>query len=159
MERVHALRERELFARYHGVGSPYWVPYQSNHPDDAGPTNTVMVLDGPDGIIGTLRLDRLPARIGAVRLVAVDAGMAGRGLGRLMTEQLVTLAEREGLSSLVVNAQGEAAGFYVKMGFRRSVWPGMSADVRAVPMLLPLRVPHDADLQTVLSDLRDFAVA
>lgn len=70
-----------------------------------------------DGVIlgcGALKL--YSAELAEVRSLCVVPGASGRGLGRILTDQLLNEAERLGLKS--VFALTVAPGFFEKMGFR-----------------------------------------
>lgn len=57
------------------------------------------------------------------RLLAVEPEMRGKGLGRLLTQACIDLAEEAGLKEMIIHstdAMKVAWGMYERMGFRRS---------------------------------------
>lgn len=72
-----------------------------------------MVDDVPTGV---LRLDRLRADAGIVRLVAIREDVQGRGYGRAMAQLTESYARQLGYQTLYVNAAPDAVGYYEKDG-------------------------------------------
>lgn len=83
--------------------------------DEHDPQSQHLVCETPEGeVVGTGRL--LPD--GHVGRLAVAASWRGRGLGARMLELLVAEAGRRGLAEVVLHAQVQAEGFYLRHGFR-----------------------------------------
>ena len=124
----HDIRDDVLFKARHRD-----VPYNRNHPDDFTPANTPLLLKEDGRPVGTIRLDDRGDGTGVVRLVAVIAGVQGRGHGRAMSQLCDERVRAKGLRTLYVNAAPEALGFYEKMGWERHTWDadqlvGIAAD-------------------------------
>jgi predicted GNAT family N-acyltransferase len=74
----------------------------------------VLVLTADGTAVGTGRL--LPD--GRIGRMAVLKPWRGRGAGRALLTELLRIAQRAGMHSLVLNAQAHALGFYAGFGFR-----------------------------------------
>ncbi len=69
-----------------------------------------------------------------IRLVALEPGFRGGGLGGAILGMAEDLARASGAHSLCVNAQPGVVGFYARRGFAPGRWEGCSACPRGVPM-------------------------
>ncbi|TPM28826.1 GNAT family N-acetyltransferase [Mesorhizobium sp. B2-3-4] len=124
------------WAAYHGIRRRVlWedrglTGYDERHPDDrlAGNHPLLLIRDGAP--VGTARLDVVGPRLGIVRLVAIEAGLQRRGLGRALMGKVETYAHGLGLAQLEVNAARDAEEFYQKLG-----WATMQAD-RKNPLMV-----------------------
>jgi N-acetylglutamate synthase-like GNAT family acetyltransferase len=84
-----------------------------NHP-------LLLKLDGRP--IGTTRLDNLGNGRGVVRLVAIAADVQRQGHGRALSALVDNYARGLCLTTLLVNADPEAVGYYEKMGWTACLW-------------------------------------
>ena len=127
---IHDLRDTVLFK---GRGRS---DYDRHHPDDQSPNNHFMGFWQDDELLGTLRVDFLDDETAALRLVAVEPHLQGRGIGRKMivaAEQFISAA---GCCRVVTNAASDAAQFYSRLGYEEVPWddPGEGAGGPIVPM-------------------------
>lgn len=137
-DRLHAIRKQFIFDVYHPPDGPWPCEYDPAHPDDRDPANRPLLLVADGEVAGTLRLDLKPDGRAVVRLVALDPGFRGGGLGATMMEMAEALARASGARSLCVNAQPGVVGFYARRGFVPGRWEGCSSCPRGVPMTMPL---------------------
>jgi GNAT superfamily N-acetyltransferase len=127
---MHDLRDTVLFR---GRGRS---DYDRHHPDDQSPNNHFLGFWQDDELLGTLRVDFLDDETGALRLVAVEPRLQGRGIGRKMivaAEQFISGARRR---RIVTNAAVDAVQFYRRLGYEEAHWddPGEGAGEPIVPM-------------------------
>jgi predicted GNAT family N-acyltransferase len=95
----------------------------------------VLAQDDADAAIGCGRL--LPD--GHIGRLAVRAPWRGRGVGAALLERLLALAAEEGHRRVVLNAQKQAMGFYVRYGFAPSGPEFDEAGIPHLEMARPLR--------------------
>jgi GNAT superfamily N-acetyltransferase len=131
---LHAIRRTEIFARYHPRGTEWWVPYDPDHPDDRLPRHRPLLLFRDGEPVGTCRVDALPGGDAALRLVAVEPGHRGLGLGGLLVDAAERVAAGLGAEALCLNAQPQVIPFYARRGFARGAWQGSSLCRRSMPM-------------------------
>ena len=91
-----------------------------------------LVFEHEGNAIATGRL--LPD--GHIGRMAVLAPWRGKGVGAAVLARLVTRARERGFSSVVLNAQTQAIGFYVKQGFVAYGEEFMEAGIPHVAMRL-----------------------
>ncbi len=138
-DRLHAIRKQFIFDLYHPPDGPWPCEYDPAHPDDRDLANRPLLLFVDGEVAGTLRLDLKPDDGRAVvRLVALDPGFRGGGLGAAMLGLAESLARASGGRTLCVNAQPGVLGFYARLGFAPGWWEGCSGCPRGVPMVKPL---------------------
>jgi GNAT superfamily N-acetyltransferase len=133
-DRVHAIRRSEIFRLYHPPDTPWWVPYDPDHPDDRAPGKHVLVQLLDREVVGTCRVDVLGGGRAAVRLVAVDAAQRGLGLGAALVEGAEEVAGDLGAGLACLNAQAPVVDFYARRGWQPGPWEGSSACPRSTPM-------------------------
>jgi GNAT superfamily N-acetyltransferase len=138
-DRLHAIRQVEVFDLYHSHGTPWWVPYDPDHPDDRKPENWPLVQLLGDEVVGTCRVDLLPDRRSALRLVAVDGRHRGLGLGAALVAGAEELAAMQGAEVACLNAQPRVIPFYARLGWEEGAWVGSSRCSRSTPMRKRLR--------------------
>jgi GNAT superfamily N-acetyltransferase len=138
-DRLHAIRRVEIFDRYHPRGTRWWVPYDPDHPDDRKPGNWPLVQLLGDEVVGTCRVDALPDRRAALRLVAVAAPCRGYGLGAALVRGAEEFAAAAGAEIACLNAQPAVTDFYARLGWEEGAWSGSSSCTRSRPMRKLLR--------------------
>jgi N-acetylglutamate synthase-like GNAT family acetyltransferase len=112
----HAIRREVLWEARGRTG------YSDKHSDEYVPANRPLLLKLDGRAIGTTRLDDFGNGTGAVRLVAIIAGLQRQGHGRKLAELVEAYARDRGMTRLFVNAAPEAVGYYEKLGWRRCRW-------------------------------------
>ena len=137
-DRLHATRKTHIFDVYHPPDGPWPCEYDPAHPDDRDPANMPLLLFADGEVAGTLRLDLKPDGRAVIRLVALDPGFRGGGLGAAILEMAEGLAIASGARTLCVNAQPGVVGFYARRGFAPGRWEGCTTCPRGIPMVKPL---------------------
>ena len=137
-DRYHAIRKSCLFDVYHPPGTPQFVAYDRNHPDERDPANhpLVLLLDGE--IVGTIRLDIKPDNRAIFRQVAIVDGVRGMTLGTRMLRMAEAWAAKLGAAAVCLNSVREAYRFYERLGFHPTRWDGCTACPTSVPVVKPL---------------------
>ena len=110
--------------RYAVLRQPWQQPPGSERaPADAEPTTAHALLLGPaapgtpPAALAVGMLQRVDARQGQVRFMAVAPAAAGTGLGRRVLAYLEAQARAAGLAELVLHARHTATEFYEKQGY------------------------------------------
>lgn len=137
-DRLHAIRKTHIFDVYHPPDGPWPCEYDPAHPDDRDPANRPLLLFADNEVAGTLRLDLKADGRAVIRLVALEPGFRGGGLGAAILELAEGLALDSGARMLCVNAQPGVIGFYARRGFTPGRWEGCTTCPRGVPMAKPL---------------------
>jgi len=137
-DRLHAIRKSFIFDVYHPPDGPWPCEYDPAHSDDRDPANRPLLVVADGEIAGTLRLDVKGRGMAVVRLVALDPGFRGVGMGAGVLRLVEDLARSAGAGSLCVNAQPGVAGFYVAAGFAPGRWEGCTACPRGIPRVKAL---------------------
>ena len=84
-------------------------------------------------------------------VIEVARWYQGKGVGRALLERVVELAEGEGCDLLTVTPEKKALGFYRKLGFDRTVYHGVIADISTDA---GRKAPKAAELTPDWDDLR-----
>jgi len=91
----------------------------------ASDTNTVLVARADGEIVGTLTLTTTPLPSGLrarIEDVVVDAGLRGRGVAGLLTEEALGIAREAGVRTVDLTSRPDrdaANRLYERLGFRR----------------------------------------
>ncbi len=120
---------------YHPPDGPWPCEYDPAHPDDRDPANRPLLLLADGEVAGTLRLDLKPDGRAVIRLVALEPGFRGGGLGASMLGLAEDLASASTARALCVNAQPGVVGFYARRGFVPGRWEGCTSCPRGIPMV------------------------
>ncbi|ATG15391.1 fatty acid biosynthesis protein FabY [Providencia alcalifaciens] len=99
-----------------------------------------MVVDEKNRILAIGRLYINADNEGAIRFLAVNPVMQGKGLGKLIIMALETIARREGVKRIVSSVREEAVPFFAKMGFesRGEAIGELKTPVRHYLMIKPI---------------------
>ncbi|NJE09771.1 GNAT family N-acetyltransferase [Thermococcus sp. MAR1] len=84
-------------------------------------------------------------------VIEVARWYQGKGVGRALLERVVELAKEKGCDLLTVTPEKKALGFYRKLGFNRTVYQGIIADISTDT---GRRAPTAAELIPDWDDLR-----
>jgi putative acetyltransferase len=77
----------------------------------------------PDRVIGSVGVERLPEGGAELHRLYLDAGLRGRGWGRVLVETIFAWCRREGIAHLVLWSDtrfDRAHVLYERLGFRRT---------------------------------------
>jgi len=118
-----------------GDEEPGWIEYVANEVPDISSRSedTLIVAENGSGEMlacvtyvapsrSPITKQGLPVEWAVIRLLAVDPGARGLGIGRSLTEECVTRARRDGAGVVGLHTVGEmevAQGLYERMGFVR----------------------------------------
>ena len=118
-----------------GDEEPGWIDYVSNEVPDISSRSddTLIVAENGSGEMlacvtyvapgrSPITKQGLPVEWAAIRLLAVDPGARGLGMGRSLAEECITRARVDGASVVGLHTVGEmevAQGLYERMGFVR----------------------------------------
>ncbi|QXX82263.1 MULTISPECIES: fatty acid biosynthesis protein FabY [Providencia] len=99
-----------------------------------------MVVDDKNRILAIGRLYINADNEGAIRFLAVNPVMQGKGLGKLIIMALESVARQEGVKRIVSSVREEAVPFFNKMGFenRGQVAGQLKTPVRHYLMIKPI---------------------
>ena len=139
--RYHEIRERCLFEKYHGKGTPHYFQYDPDHPDESDPANHPLVFLAGRYVIGTIRIDIKRDGRAVFRLVAIDEAWQGHGLGSTMLIMAEDLARDHGANMICLNAVPDACRFYTRLGFTPERWEGCTSNPTEVPVVKHLAEP------------------
>lgn len=120
MQLCAPLSEQDLIAiyalRWQVLRAPWHQPVGSELDElEAGSWN-LMVKDG-EAVLATGRLHIGAPGVGHIRYMAVAPGQQGKGLGKLILNGLMALADSLGLAEVELNARDNALRFYQQAGF------------------------------------------
>ena len=103
---IRAVRQ-EVFVREQNI--PASLEWDGRDPD----CFHLLALTRDQQAVGTLRL----GRNGRVGRMAVLRPYRHRGIGSALLDSVVALAEKQGMTTLFLNAQHQTTGFYRRFGF------------------------------------------
>ena len=139
--RYHEIRERCLFDKYHGKGTPNYFRYDAGHPDESDPANHPLVFLADRHVIGTIRIDIKRDGRAIFRLVAIDDPWQGHGLGTTMLVMAEDLVRDFGADTICLNAVPDAYRFYTRQGFTPERWDGCTRNPTEIPVVKHLADP------------------
>jgi predicted GNAT family N-acyltransferase len=84
-----------------------------------GEAQHLVVYEG-ETAVGTARLREPAPGVAKIERVAVRESHRGRGIGRRLVGELEELAREAGMDEAVLHAQTRVAGFYDRLGYRRT---------------------------------------
>ena len=102
--------------RYAVLHAPFGVERHDEWDDDDPASRHVVALSEDDRVVGYGRLI-VHGSDAQIRQVAVEPAWQGAGVGRVLVEALLRLAEAEGATAIWLNARVPAIGFYERLGF------------------------------------------
>ena len=139
--RYHEIRQRCLFEKYNGKGSPHYFEYDPGHPDESDPANHPLVFLADRQVIGTIRIDLKRDSRAIFRLVAIDDPWQGQGFGTRMLGMAEDYARECGAGTVCLNSVADANRFYIRHGFAPERWVGCTSNPTETPMVKPLAGP------------------
>ncbi|MGL5008135.1 MAG: fatty acid biosynthesis protein FabY [Plesiomonas sp.] len=99
-----------------------------------------MVVDDQDNPVAIGRVYINADDEAAIRFMAVDARLRGRGLGTLVAMALESVARQEGAKRVVCSAREEAVPFFTQLGYQNhgEIQAGLTTPIRHFLMIKPL---------------------
>ncbi|MDR3538464.1 MAG: GNAT family N-acetyltransferase [Acetobacteraceae bacterium] len=144
--RYHTIRKHCLFEKYNGKGTQYYFEYDPDHPDESDPANHSLVFLAGRRVVGTIRIDIKPDSRAVFRLVAIDEGWQGHGLGTVMLTLAENYARDWGADTICLNAVPDAWRFYARQGFTPERWAGCTANPTEIPVVKHLYGPSNEEV-------------
>lgn len=103
-------------------------------PDDIGPSRFRVAVDN-GVVVGVVSLEGEPPE-GALEMLFVEPSAMGKGVGRLLYDDTISLARRLGFERLTIDADPYAEPFYLRMGARTiGTTPSGSIPGRELPLM------------------------
>ena len=125
----HEICKKEIFEIYHPD-----IDYNEDHKDFKKEKNHFFLLELDKKIIGILRFDEKGKTRLILRTFALTKKFQRQGFGSQILKNLESHAQENGKSSIVLNANLSASGFYEKSDFSRNFWKGDSKFEDRIPM-------------------------
>jgi putative acetyltransferase len=89
----------------------------------APPRGAFFVVRDGESVVGSVGVDRVDGETAELHRLYLDAGLRGRGLGRVLVERVLEWCRQEAVSRLILWSDTRfdlAHGLYERMGFVRS---------------------------------------
>ena len=110
------------------------IPLNSRYVDafaaiEKDPNQVLVVVDGPDGLVGCLQLTFIPGLSrrgmwrGQIESVRIASGHRGQGIGRMMIEWATEECRKRGCELVQLTtdkSRADACQFYESLGFKAS---------------------------------------
>ncbi|RXK50861.1 GNAT family N-acetyltransferase [Aquirufa rosea] len=103
--------------RFTVLREPWNQPAGSEHLADDSEAIHVMAIENKQ-VIGAARMHQSKAGQGQVRCVAVDEAHQGRGIGKLLMQNLEQQAKALYWKEIILEARENAVPFYQSLGYR-----------------------------------------
>jgi GNAT superfamily N-acetyltransferase len=94
--------------------------------DELAPGHYPLLLWLKEEPVGTIRVDSLDGGDAALRLVAINPALQGKGHGRALLRHAEAFARDIGCRRAVVYSTLEAVGFYASAGYAEDPWDDLS---------------------------------
>lgn len=95
----------------------------------------IWIAEGPQGVAGVLHV-QTGGEEAVLDKLFIDPAAMGLGVGRLLFEKALALAEAHGAKTMSIDADPDAEDFYIKMGAETVGWvPSTVIEGRTLPFM------------------------
>ncbi len=102
--------------RYQELRKPWNQPRGSEKTDDEDSAFHFAAFED-DELLGVCRLQRNSLEQGQVRFMAVSSKAQGRGIGKMIMNEVEAFAQKIGMSEIILQAREVALPFYLSMAY------------------------------------------
>jgi ribosomal protein S18 acetylase RimI-like enzyme len=144
---VEAYREFEA-----AVGTVYWQQMRDalSHASDLSTVGELILAENPAGLMGVVLYvppgksdgTSIPAELAKIRMLAVSPGSRGKGIGRMLTQECINRALRDGAEAIGLTTSEMmrvAQPMYERMGFKKQAELGTRFGVKHTLYILILK--------------------
>jgi thioesterase domain-containing protein len=103
--------------RWQALRKPWQQPYGSEKDDLEAQSYHRVIVDDIDNIVGVGRLHKYSQYQAQIRYMAISHQVRGLGLGKLLINELESVAAQVGVKTIELNARDSAIGFYQRLGY------------------------------------------
>ena len=111
--------EDYFFFRWKLLRKPWGQPKGTERDDQEENSLQRMIVDEEGNIIACGRFHLNSPHEAQIRYMAVDTGQRGKGIGKMMMEELESLAMSAGVKTIVLQARENALEFYLACGYTK----------------------------------------
>lgn len=98
----------------------YDQPTSSNTISDPNAFTLVVEIDNKiAGVASLYIIQKLSRKIGLIEDVAIEESQRGKGIGKLLVEELIKISAEHNCDKTILNTSEENVAFYEKIGFER----------------------------------------
>jgi N-acetylglutamate synthase-like GNAT family acetyltransferase len=109
--------EEYFLLRWRLLRKPWGQPKGTERDDQEENSLQRMLLDEDGKIVSCGRLHLNSPTEAQIRYMAVETGYRGKGIGKMMIEELENLAVNAGVKTIVLQARENAVEFYLACGY------------------------------------------
>ena len=103
--------------RWQSLRKPWQQPIGSEKDDLEVQSYHRVIVDDMDNIVGVGRLHKSGQEHAHIRYMAISEKLRGKGLGKLLINELEHVAAQTGVKTIELNARTNAIGFYQSLGY------------------------------------------
>ena len=103
--------------RWQQLRKPWQQPPGSEKDELEEIAQHVFIIDNAGSVYGCGRLHQIDFQIGQIRFMAVSPGYQAQGLGKKILQELESIAQKQGLTKIILHAREHAIGFYTHLGY------------------------------------------
>jgi N-acetylglutamate synthase-like GNAT family acetyltransferase len=104
--------------RYDVLRAPWGQAKGSEQTADEATHQHFAFFDDANQIIGVGRLDQTAPHVGQVRFMAVTANQQGKGIGKMIMNEIEAVCKAKGFLQIILHAREVALPFYQKLGYQ-----------------------------------------
>jgi N-acetylglutamate synthase-like GNAT family acetyltransferase len=104
--------------RYDVLRAPWGQAKGSEQTADEAQHQHFAFFNDANQIIGVGRLDQTATHVGQVRFMAVAAKQQGKGIGKVIMNEIEAVCKAKGYLQIILHAREVALPFYQKLGYQ-----------------------------------------
>jgi N-acetylglutamate synthase-like GNAT family acetyltransferase len=104
--------------RYDVLRAPWGQAKGSEQTADEAQHQHFAFFNDANQIIGVGRLDQTAPHVGQVRFMAVAANQQGKGIGKMIMNEIEAVCKAKGFLQIILHAREVALPFYQKLGYQ-----------------------------------------
>lgn len=104
--------------RYDVLRAPWGQAKGSEQTADEAQHQHFAFFNDANQIIGVGRLDQTAPHLGQVRFMAVAANQQGKGIGKMIMNEIEAVCKAKGFLQIILHAREVALPFYQKLGYQ-----------------------------------------
>jgi N-acetylglutamate synthase-like GNAT family acetyltransferase len=104
--------------RYDVLRAPWGQAKGSEQTADEAQHQHFAFFNDANQIMGVGRLDQTAPHVGQVRFMAVAANQQGKGIGKMIMNEIEAVCKAKGFLQIILHAREVALPFYQKLGYQ-----------------------------------------